>query len=311
MTMISSLIRAALVAVAALAVPAAAFAQGTAAGTAAPAAAPAKTAADPVVATVNGVAIHRSEVDAARQDLPPQYQSFPLEIVFPALLERLIDGKLLVDAGRKEGLATDPEVKARLAHLEDQVIQSIYLTRAIKAKMTDDFLKKRYEEYVKANPPETELHVRHILVKTEDEAKDVIKQLKDGADFAELAKKKSTGPSAPKGGDLGFIKKGDVVAEFANAAFALKPGTYTETPVKTEFGWHVIKVEESRQSAPPSFEEAKQDLEREASQDMITEVVTGLRKDAKIVRFNPDGTPKTEGDAEKKKDEKKKDEKKN
>ncbi|HYB09891.1 MAG TPA: peptidylprolyl isomerase [Alphaproteobacteria bacterium] len=265
--------------------------QGSATGTPAK---PADKAGDPVVAIVNGVDIHRSDVEAAREDLPAQYQSFPLEIVFGALVERLIDGKLLTSAGRKDGLANDPEVKERLARLEDQVIQNVYLTRAVKAKLTDDVLKKRYQEYLKNNPPEQEIHVRQILVKTEDEAKAAIAELKSGAKFADVAKKYSTGTSAEANDDLGFIKRGDVVPEFADAAFALKPGDYTQTPVKTQFGYHVILVEESRTSTPPTFEEAKDDLEREASRDVIAQVVSDLREKAKIVRFNPDGSPKTE-----------------
>jgi peptidyl-prolyl cis-trans isomerase C len=264
-------------------------------------AAPAASVADPVVAIVNGSEVHRSDVEAAREDLPQQYQSYPFEVIYPALLERLVDGKLLVAAGRAEGLATDADVKARLARLEDQVIQTVYLTRAVKAKLTDAVLKQHYEAYLKANPPEPEVHARHILTKTEDEAKDAIKQLKAGADFVELAKKASTGPSAAQGGDLGFIKRGDVVAEFADAAFALKPGQYTETPVKSQFGWHVIKVEAVRQSSPPSFEEAKEELEREASREVIQGIVADLRGKAKIARFNADGSPKTEGDDKDKK----------
>jgi len=250
-----------------------------------------------VVAIVNGTEIHRSEVEAAREDLPAQYQSFPLEIVFGALVERMIDGKLLTTAGRKDGLAKDPEVKERVARLEDQVIQNVYLTRAVKAKLTDDVLKQRYQEYLKNNPPEQEIHVRHILVKTEDEAKAVIVELKGGAKFADVEKKHSSDTSEETGGDLGFIKRGDVVPEFADAAFALKPGEYSQTPVKTQFGYHVILVEEVRLSTPPTFEEAKDDIEREASRDVITQIVNELREKAKIVRFNPDGSPKTEGEA--------------
>ncbi len=111
-------------------------------------AAPAAAAADPVVATVNGSEIHRSDVETAREDLPQQYQSYPFEIVYPALLERLVDGKLLVAAGRAQGLATDSEVKARLVRLEDQVIQTVYLTRAVKVKLTDAVLKQHYDEYL-------------------------------------------------------------------------------------------------------------------------------------------------------------------
>lgn len=288
--MIFHLIRAALVACAVAALPIAAMAQSAPT----PAGGTAKKTNDPVVATVNGDAIHLSDVEAARENLPAQYQSFPLEVVFPPLVERLIDGRLLLIEGRKKGLAKDPEVKERMARIEDQVIQTVYLTRAVKARLTDDVLKKRYDELVKANPSELEVHARHILVKTEDEAKDAIKELKGGADFAELAKKRSSGPSAPKGGDLGFVKKGEVVKEFADAAFALKDGQYTETPVKTEFGWHVIKVDERRMSQPPSFAEAKDQLTRDASQETVTAIVGDLREHAKIARFNPDGTPKTE-----------------
>lgn len=304
--MICKIARAAAAALLLAALPLAVLAQGTSAPAAGPKPAPgqAKDQAkdqgkDPVVATVNGTAIHRSDVEAAREQLPSQYQTFPLEVVFPALVERLIDGKLLVAEGRKDGLAGDPEVKQRMARLEDQVIQNVYLSRAVKERLTDDMLKKRYGEYLKANPAEPEVHARHILVKTEDEAKDVIKELKGGADFVELAKTKSTGPSAPQGGDLGYIKRGDVVPEFAEAAFALKPGEFSQAPVKTQFGWHVIKVEDVRTSQPPSFEEAKEELTQEASRDMVTDVVNGLREHAKIERFNADGSVKTEGEPDK------------
>jgi peptidyl-prolyl cis-trans isomerase C len=296
--MIFQLARAAAAALMLTALPLAAWAQGTAAPAQKPAApaasapAPGGAGGDPVVATVNGSAIHRSEVEGARQDLPAQYQQFPLEMVFTPLVERLIDGKLLTDEARKQGLADDPEVKQRLARLQDQVIQAVYLSRVVKTKITDDVLQKRYQEYLKANPPETEVHARHILVKTEDEAKQVVVALQGGAKFEDLAKSKSTGPSAGEGGDLGFIKRGDVVPEFADAAFALKPGQYTEKPVKTQFGWHVIKVDEVRTSSPPKFDDVKDELEREASRDAITELVDGLRKNAQIVRFNPDGSPK-------------------
>jgi peptidyl-prolyl cis-trans isomerase C len=256
----------------------------------------AKPPSDPVVATVNGAQIHLTDVVAAQQDLPAQYQQYPIQVVYPALLERLIDGKLIAAAGKKAGLAKDPEVKQRMAQIEEQVIQSVYLERVVKAKLTDAILKKEYDAYLKANPPEPEVHARHIVVKTEDEAKDIIKQLKGGADFATLAKSKSAGPSAAKGGDLGFIKKGDVVDEFAAAAFALKPGQYTDAPVKTEFGWHVIKVEDTRMSTPPAFDQVKPELERAASQEMVSEVMGDLRKGAKIARFKPDGTPMPEGD---------------
>jgi peptidyl-prolyl cis-trans isomerase C len=251
-------------------------------------------AGDPVVAVVNGTEIHRSAIEAARQDLPAQYQSYPIDVIYRPLLDRVIDGMLMTDAGRKESLQNDPEVKERLKRAEDQIIRSVYIERALKARLTDAYLQQRYQQYLKDNPPEPEVKVRQILLKTEDEAKAVIKELDGGADFTELAKKHSSGPSADQGGDLGYIKHGDVVPEFADAAFKLKPGEYTKTPVKSQFGWHVIKVDAARTSKPPSFEEAKADITQEASRDLVGDIIKELQAKAKITRFNLDGTPMKE-----------------
>ena len=129
------------------------------------------------------------------------------------------------------------------------------------------------------------------LVKTEDEAKAIIKNLRGGADFEATAKEKSTGPSGPNGGDLGFFGKGQMVPEFEKAAFALKKGKITDTPVKTQFGWHIIKVDDRRKSEPPSFDSIKQKLRTEISQEAGSKYVSGLRKEAKIERFDLDGKP--------------------
>ncbi len=251
-------------------------------------------AGDPVVAVVNGTEIHRAAVEAARQDLPAQYQSYPLDVIYRPLLDRVIDGMLMTDAGRKEGLQNDPEVKERLKRAEDQIVRSVYIERTLKARLTDAYLQQRYQQYLKDNPSEPEVKVRQILLKTEDEAKAVIKELDGGADFAELAKKHSSGPSSDQGGDLGYIKRGDVVPEFAEAAFKLKPGEYTKTPIKSQFGWHVIKVEAARTSKPPSFEEAKAEITQEASRDLVGDIIKELQAKAKITRFNLDGTPMKE-----------------
>jgi peptidyl-prolyl cis-trans isomerase C len=251
-------------------------------------------AGDPVVAVVNGIEIHRAAIEAARQDLPAQYQSYPLDVIYRPLLDRVIDGMLMTDAGRTEGLQNDPEVKERLKRAEDQIVRSVYIERTLKARLTDAYLQQRYQQYLKDNPSEPEVKVRQILLKTEDEAKAVVKELDGGADFAELAKKHSSGPSSEQGGDLGYIKRGDVVPEFAEAAFKLKPGEYTKTPVKSQFGWHVIKVEAARTSKPPSFEEAKADITQEASRDLVGDIIKELQAKAKISRFNLDGTPMKE-----------------
>jgi peptidyl-prolyl cis-trans isomerase C len=135
------------------------------------------------------------------------------------------------------------------------------------------------------------VHARHILVPTEAEAKSVIAELEKGADFAALAKKYSKDPGAESGGDLGYFGHDDMVKEFADAAFALSPGQYTKTPVKTEFGWHVIKVEDRRAGKPPSFEEAREQLSREIAHGIIDGKLHDLRNAAKIEEFGLDGKP--------------------
>ena len=244
-----------------------------------------------VVARVDGTELHLSDVEAAQQNLPPQAQKLPLEQIYPMLLERLVDGMLITEAGRKERVEQDPELQVRLKRYEDRLIQEAYLNQAIKAAETEDQLKARYQTFAKDTAGREEVHAQHILVKTEDEAKSVIAELDKGADFGELAKKYSTDPSASSGGDLGYFGHDDMVKAFTDAAFALSPGRYSKTPVKTEFGWHVIKVEDRRAGKPPSFEEAREQLSRDLAHEIIDAKLQNLRGAAKIEEFGLDGKP--------------------
>jgi peptidyl-prolyl cis-trans isomerase C len=248
-------------------------------------------AGDPVVATVDGAPIRRSDVVAVQRTLPPQYQQLPIEMLFPAVVERLIDSKLVANAGRKDKLQDDPEVKRRVAGIEDRVIQEVYLTRRVESAVSDKAVQDRYDQYVKANPPKEEVSARHILVQTEAQAKEVIAELKKGADFAELAKAKSIDPSGKQnGGDLGFFGREEMVPEFSEAAFKLKEGETTQAPVKSQFGWHVIKLESKRQSNP-SIEEMREQLVSDLQQEAVATEVGKLRQDAKVERFGLDGSP--------------------
>ena len=244
-----------------------------------------------VVARVDGIELHLSDVEAAQQSLPPQAQKLPLEQIYPMLLDRLVDGALITEAGRKERLEQDPELQVRLKRYEDRLIQEAYLNQAIKAAETEGQLKARYQSFAKDKAGQEEVHAQHILVKTEDEAKSVIAELDKGTDFGELAKKYSTDPSASSGGDLGYFGHDDMVAAFADAAFALPKGQYSKTPVKTEFGWHVIKVEDRRDGKPPSFEEAREQLSRDLAHEIIDAKLQDLRGAAKIETFGLDGKP--------------------
>jgi peptidyl-prolyl cis-trans isomerase C len=244
-----------------------------------------------IVARVDGTELHLSDVEAAQQSLPPQAQKLPLAQIYPMLLERLVDGALITEAGRKEHLEQDPELQMRLKRFEDRLIQEAYLNQAIKAAETEDQLKARYQTFAKNKAGEEEVHAEHILVKTEPEAKSVIAELDKGADFGALAKKYSTDSSASSGGDLGYFKHDDMVKDFADAAFALPAGKYTTAPVKTEFGWHVIKVEDHRVSTPPSFDEARKEVGQLVARDAVDAKLKELRSTAKIETYGLDGKP--------------------
>ena len=246
---------------------------------------------DPVVATVNGTKILKSMLVTAQQLLPEQYQKIPLMQIYPALVDTVIDMKLSAADARKKRLHETKEFKVLMSRVEDQMLQRTVLQAEMDKALTEEALKRRYDALIADEKSSTEVHARHILVKTKEEANDIIEQLQNGASFEVTAKEKSTGPSATSGGDLGFFGKGQMVPEFEKAAFSLRKGKFTDTPVKTQFGWHIIKLEDRRKSEPPSFESIKQKLQTEISQETVAEYVSGLRKEAKIERFDLDGKP--------------------
>jgi peptidyl-prolyl cis-trans isomerase C len=241
---------------------------------------------NPLVATVNGKEIHRSEVLEAARSLPPQYQS-QLQQIFPMLVERVVDFHLLSEAAGAAGFAQDEEVKRRLAKLQEDVMREVYIQRQIDKRVDDAAVRKRYDEFLAGNPAQPEVHARHILVEDEAAAKELIVKLGGGADFAELAKESSTGPSASRGGDLGYFTADQMVPEFSEQAFKLEDGQYSKAPVKTQFGWHVIKVEDRRESAPPAFEGMEQQLREELSREAVGTVLSDLREGAKVEIVSP------------------------
>ncbi len=250
---------------------------------------------DPVVAVVNGANIHLSQVRDAHKHLPAQYQQLPFETIFPGLLESIIDTKLAASDARAQKVQATKEFKDQMTRLEEQVLQRIMLTRKIDKDVTDSAVRDRYAQIAKELNSIEQIQARHILLKTEAEAVAVIAELTKGGDFAALAKTRSTGPSAPEGGDLGFFTRGQMVPEFETVAFALKTGEYTPTPVKTQFGWHVIKVENRRASEVPKFEEVEDGLRNDLSREISASYIAGLREKAKITMFNADGSPVKEG----------------
>jgi peptidyl-prolyl cis-trans isomerase C len=262
----------------------AAPAAATPAEGAAPAAPTPAAPADPkeVVATVNGKQITRQDVLASAADLPPQYQA-QIDKLFPQLLNRLIGIQLVVAKGREAGLADDPEVKRLIQQAEDEAISRTYIQKVIDQKVTDDAIKKVYDADLAEHPPEIEIRASHILVKTEEEAKAIIEQLKGGADFATLAKEKSIDKgSGQNGGDLNWFTKETMVKEFSDAAFAMQRGDVSKVPVKSQFGWHVIKLTDSRMQAPVPLEQRKDDIRKALSQEAVHTEVQSLIGGAKI-----------------------------
>jgi peptidyl-prolyl cis-trans isomerase C len=258
---------------------------------------PARAEDDPVLATVNGTDIHRSDLAAAQARIP-QARSMPLEAVLPNLLDWEIDQRVLQEAADKAGLETAPEVVENLAQIKKELVKRLYLERRVDERIGDAELKEAYDAFVKANPPAPEVHARHILVDTEEAARKIITRLKDGEDFEALAKTESIGPSGPRGGDLGYFAKDAMVPEFAEAAFAMKPGEMSKDPVKTQFGWHVIKVEDRRVPEPASFEDMKDELYARMAEKEARAVIADLRGKAEVTIHKDALPPAADADAD-------------
>ena len=252
---------------------------------------------DAVVARVNGEEIRQSDVTAMVRTLPPKYQTQLMQI-YPMLVQRLIDFKLAGAAGRAAGLADDDKVTAFVAKAEEQAIREVYLEREIDGRLTDAMVQDAYQAHLAANPPAEEHHARHILVETEAAAREVIGLLDGGGDFAALAKERSTGPSGPDGGDLGYFTAGQMVAEFSQAATALEPGQYTADPVQTQFGWHVIKLENRRVGETVPLEEIEAELREMLARDALVAVLDGLREGAEIELVSESAEPPGDAAAE-------------
>ena len=255
-----------------------------------PAAAEAKPA-DPVVARVNGQDVHLSDVMETVRNLPANMRGMPQQMLLPMVQERQVDFMALVAEAKKNGLENDPAVKKQVERATEAALQNAWLTKVVGPQVTEDAIKKKYDAEIAGKPGAEEVHAEHILVSTEKEADQVIADLKKGADFAAEAKKFSKDPGGKDGGDLGWFKKDDMVPAFADAAFAMKPGQTTDKPVKTEFGYHVIRVLGTRQAPPPTFEQAHDTLRQQVVQAAVQNAVKEARADAKIEMFNLDGTP--------------------
>jgi peptidyl-prolyl cis-trans isomerase C len=241
--------------------------------------------ANPVLAKVNGAEIRASDVALAEEELGPSLAQMDPATKKENVLSFLIDMKIVSKEAEDKKIADRDDFKTRLAFARNRLLMDNLLAVEGKAATTDENMKKVYEEAAKQITGEQEVHARHILVETEDQAKKIEGDLKKGADFAELAKKESKDPGASDGGDLGFFTKDQMVPEFSAAAFALEPGKISD-PVKTQFGWHVIKVEEKRTRKAPDFEQVKPQIETYVVRKAQADYVAKLRTAAKVERMD-------------------------
>lgn len=244
--------------------------------------------ADPVVAKVAGVEVRASELQLAEGDLDPQFDQLPAEQRRVAALAAVIDIKTLARKAEAEKLDETAEFKRLMEFQRDRALHNAIFRSVVVDPVTEADVKARYDKEVAATPAEEEVSARHILLKTEEEAKAVIAELDAGKDFADLAKEKSTGPSAGQGGDLGYFTKGRMVPEFEAAAFALKVGEYGKTPVQTQFGWHVIKLEDRRNAAPPAFESVAEQVRQVLMRERYAELIRTARGEIEIEIVDPD-----------------------
>ena len=235
-----------------------------------------------VVAKVGELEITTQELAFAESELSREFAQVPAEKRTAAILAALIDIKLLANRAAVEGLDEKESFKARMAFVQSRNLHNLYFQETIVANVTDEEVRERFDNEIAAMAPESEIKARHILVASEEEAKAIVAELAQGKDFAELAKEKSTGPSGANGGDLGFFGKGQMVPEFEEAAFGLENGKFTTTPVKTQFGWHVILKEEEREKPKPEFEQVTDQIRQAVYREKYFDLAKQAREETKV-----------------------------
>jgi peptidyl-prolyl cis-trans isomerase C len=244
-------------------------------------------AADPAVAKVDGIEVRESDLALAEEDLG---NNIPQQLAGDArrdfILSYLTDIMLVAKAAEAKKVTDAPDFKTKLAFIRNKLLMETILQTEGKAAVSEEAMKKVYEDAVKQMGGDEEVRARHILVPTEDEAKKILADLKKGANFETVAKEKSKDPgAAAQGGDLGYFTKDQMVPEFADVAFKLQKGQLSD-PVKSQFGWHIIKVEDKRSKAPPPFEQVKDQVETYVQRKAQAEYVTKLRDAGKVERLD-------------------------
>lgn len=237
---------------------------------------------DAVYATVGDQKVTGKDVREVVSQLPPQLQAAPADKVLELVVNQLVNDRLVDKAAGEMKLADDKVVQDRIKEVTKQVIRERYVEKNIESKITDASVKAKYDELVAKQTPVDEVRASHILVTDEKTAKEVMDKIAKGEDFAALAKQYSIDPTKDKGGDLGYFVKEAMVKEFGDAAFAMNKGDVSKTPVKTQFGYHIIKVMDKRKQAPPPFDQVKDRVKAQLTEEQARALLDGLRKQNKV-----------------------------
>jgi len=249
---------------------------------------------DKVVATVNGEAITEADLALAAQDFRDTLMQLPPQERLTGLINGIIDIRLMARAAEVAGVEKDEEAARRLRFVRDRALRAEYLRANVFGAISDEAVKAKYDEETAAFVPGEEIRASHILVETEDEAKAIVAELDKGGDFAAIAKDKSIDlGSGANGGDLDFFARGRMVKPFEDAAFALEVGKYTSTPVKSDFGFHIIKVVDKRMTTAPTIEQRQDALREEIAKELFLAAVEKLRSAAEIELIAPEPAPET------------------
>jgi|GEM_PF-320325 len=249
------------------------------------------TVGNPTVAIIGAKEIKRSDVLDFISNLPEQVRQMPVQTLFPMALDQVVNNEIISEKAKAANLQADPEVIKLVAQTNDQIVRNVFVERQISSKMTDAELQAAYKEIVGGMPSVEETRAHHILVDSEDKAKEIIAKLDGGATFDDMIKQYGTGPGALEGGDLGYFAKTEMVPEFADAAFTLSVGEYSKTPVKSQFGYHVIKVDDRRPRPAPDFQTVKPQLEAQLRQKVLADLVAQWQSESNVQKFDVNGAP--------------------
>ena len=236
------------------------------------------------ILSVNGQDFSLNLLSYVFSQLPDNVRQNPPESNYEIVIDDIIDTKLSADAARKSELADDPLLKEILQRNTDRLLAETWINAEIENRITEEMIKESYDELVIDTDSRVEVQARHILLESKEAAMEIISALDAGADFAKLAEESSTGPSAANGGDLGYFTRGAMVPSFEEASFNLGKGEYTKEPVQTQFGWHVIKIEDRRVPPAPTFEQAYPQLQNVIAVRIADEILNDLRDKADIKR---------------------------